>query len=150
MIKKSSYAVREIKPEDKSEIFDMMAGFYASEAVSTNGSKEIFERDIDVCIQNSSYLRGFVFIVDNKIAGYAMISKSFSTEYARLCIWLEDLYLKPEYRGQGIAPDFIKDIKELYTGSIFKLEVETDNKHAVHVYEKSGFEKLPYTVMINF
>ena len=35
--------------------------------------------------------------------GYGMAAKSFSTEYGRQCIWLEDIYIKAEYRGLGIG-----------------------------------------------
>ena len=76
-----------------------------------------------------------------------MLAKSFSTEFGKQCIWLEDLYLKSEFRGQGIIPKFIKYLEEKYKECIFRLEVENENTHAVHVYEKSGFSSLPYVEM---
>lgn len=130
-------------------VIDMMRVFYASPAVSTNGSEEIFQNDVEQCINDSPYLEGYVFIDgDNgNVAGYAMIAKSFSTEFGRQCIWIEDLYIKPEYRGTGIGTNFLSFIKQKYSDSILRLEVEEENEHAVHVYRKSGFQVLPYMEM---
>ena len=103
--------IRKMKFEDKSEILSMMKIFYSSELVFTNGSDEIFNKDFETCINNSPYLDGHVFTQDETIMGYAMIAKSFSTEFGKPCLWFEDLYLKPEFRGQKIIPQFIKYIK---------------------------------------
>lgn len=140
--------IRKFKQNDKSEILKMMTEFYSSNAVSTNGSIEIFEKDFDECIKNSSYLEGYVFIENSSILGYAMLAKSFSTEFGKPCIWFEDLYLKPKYRRKGIVTNFIYHIKENYKNHVFKLEVEDYNEHALHIYKKCGFEKLPYSEMI--
>ena len=128
-------------------VIDMMRIFYASPAVSTNGSEEIFRRDVEQCLNDNPYLEGYVFTEDGKVAGYAMVAKSFSTEFGKSCIWIEDLYLKPEYRGTGIGTQFLSFIKQKYPDSILRLEVEEENERAVHVYRKSGFEVLPYMEM---
>ncbi len=135
---------------DKEEVLSMMREFYTSDAVLTNGSDEIFNTDIENCLNDSPFLEGFVFEQKGHILGYSMIAKSFSTEFGKQCIWFEDLYLKSEYRGQGIIPQFVSYIKELYQDSILKLEVEKENEHAVHVYEKMGFKEVAYMQMKKF
>ena len=76
-----------------------------------------------------------------------MLAKSFSTEYGKPCIWIEDLYLKPECRGRGIGSAFFEFIEEKYPKTIFRLEVEEENERAVHVYKKNGFDVMPYMEM---
>lgn len=142
------FEIREMHFEDKQEILTMMKEFYSTDAVSTNGSAEIFETDFENCISNSPYLEGFVFCQNKNILGYAMIAKTFSTEFGKICIWLEDLYVKKEYRGQGIISKFFEYIEKVYKNSIFKLEVENENTHAIQVYKKRGFNMLPYVEMI--
>lgn len=142
------FIIRNFETSDFDEIFSMMKKFYNSPAVFTNGSDEIFEADIKACLDNNFvFAEGFVFVSDEKILGYAMLAKSFSTEFGKPCIWLEDLYLKPEFRGLGIIPKFISKIENENKNSILRLEVEDENTHAVHVYQKSGFSKLPYVEM---
>lgn len=133
--------------EDKSSVMEMMRVFYASPAVLSNGSEAIFENDIENCVKDSPYLEGFIFEDGKEIQGYGMVAKSFSTEFGKPCIWIEDLYMKPEYRGCGIGSMFFDYLKEMYPDHIFRLEVEEENQRAIHVYEKNGFEVLPYVEM---
>ncbi len=140
--------IREIRPEDKGEIIEMMRVFYSSDAVFTNGSDEIFSSDIDACLGDSPYLEGYVFDEDGEILGYSMLAKSFSTEFGRPCIWIEDLYLKEKCRGYGYGSRLMEFVKEKYKSAVIRLEVEEENERAVHVYKKAGFENLPYLEMI--
>ena len=142
-----NFNIRKMNKENRKEVISMMKDFYNSPAVSTNGSFEIFNADFDCCINHSSSLDGYIFETDSKILGYAMIAKSFSTEFGKQCIWIEDLYLKPAYRGSGIIPQFLQYIEKFYPNSIFKLEVEKENTHAIHVYTKHGFKPLEYCEM---
>ena len=136
-----------MKKEHTDEVFQMMKVFYSSPAVSTNGSDEIFMSDIQNCINDNPFLEGYVFAEQDKIMGYAMAAKSFSTEFGKPCVWIEDIYIKPDYRGKGIGSQFLDYIEQKYRDSILRLEVEEDNTAAVHVYKKSGFDVLPYMEM---
>lgn len=142
------YVIRKMNNSDMTQILAMMKEFYVSDAVFTNGSDEIFENDFQNCVNDNPYLEGYVFCTDEKILGYAMIAKSFSTEFGKQCIWFEDLFLKPEFRGNGIVPEFVEYIKNCYPDCVYRIEVEHENTHAVHVYKKLGFLELPYQEMV--
>lgn len=141
------FGIRKMQLEDKKEILTMMKEFYSSDAVATNGSNEIFETDFENCINDYQYLEGFVFCQKKKILGYAMIAKSFSTEFAKRCIYIEDLFIKKEFRGQGIITEFLRYLENIYVNSIFKLEVDKCNINAIEVYKKRGFIPLSYIEM---
>lgn len=145
-----NFKIKKFSQNDKSDVLKMMNEFYHSDAVATNGSKEIYETDFENCINDIPFLEGYILYSEKIIIGYAMLAKSFSTEFGKLCIWVEDLYLKKEYRGQNIIPQFLKYLQKLYPNAVFKLEVEKENTHAVHVYKKFGFKELPYSEMIFF
>lgn len=129
------------------EVAEMMRVFYASPAVSTNGSEEIFRRDIEACLSDSPYLEGYIFLEGDVCLGYAMLAKSFSTEFGKPCVWVEDLYLKPEARGHGIGGKFFAFLEEKHPNALLRLEVEEENTNAVHLYRKNGFDTLPYMEM---
>ncbi len=140
--------IRLMEKADVTAVVDMMRGFYASDAVFTNGSEEIFSADANECVSESPYLEGYVFENKNGIQGYAMCAKSFSTEFGKRCIWIEDLFVKDEYRGKGIGSEFLAFISDKYKECVIRLEAEAENERAIHVYNKAGFDVLPYTELI--
>ncbi len=153
--------IRPITRADAETVLAMMRTFYASPAVFTNGSEEIFRRDIETCIAGSPYLEGFVFEAPEparadgesatdaapRIGGYAMIARSFSTEFGKPCIWLEDIYIDETYRGHGFGSAFFAFIEARYPDAVYRLEVEEENEGAVRLYRRMGFGVLPYMEM---
>lgn len=139
--------IRSITQDDKHTVIQMMKEFYASPCVLTDGSEEIFEADINTCLNKSPYLEGYIFEGEKEIQGYAMIARSYSTEFGKSCIWIEDLYIKREYRGFGIGSRFLDYISLKNPDTILRLEVEEENVRAINVYKKAGFEVLPYMEM---
>ena len=133
--------------KDTENVLEMMRVFYASPAVATNGSEEIFQSDIDNCVGDCPFLEGYLFSYDDSIAGYAMVAKSFSTEFGKPCIWVEDIFVKPEFQGRGIGTKFFDYVERKYPNCIFRLEVEEYNHGAIKLYKKSGYEFLPYLEM---
>lgn len=138
--------VRPMVAADRAAVLAMMRTFYASPAVHTDGSEEIFAADIDACVGNNPYLEGYI-LEDGEVQGYAMIAKSFSTEFGKPCIWIEDIYLKDAFRGKGIGKQFFDFITEKYAGCLFRLEAEEENARAIALYKKCGFSELPYLEM---
>ena len=81
---------------------------------------EIFLNDIENCINDNPYLEGYIFeSSDGMIQGYSMVAKSYSTEFGKPCIWIEDLYIKDEYRGVGVGKMFMEFITAKYKDCIF-------------------------------
>ena len=140
--------IRKMIDADKNIVIDMMRRFYNSPALITNGSEKIYLNNVESCLKNSPYIDGYVFVVDEKIVGYGMIAKSFSTEFGGECVWIEDIYLEENFRRRGIGSKFIQFVKENYPQKILRLEAEHENKKAVATYKKFGFKELPYLEMV--
>ena len=139
--------IEKMTAEHAESVIDMMRVFYTSPAVHTNGSEEIYRADVENCINDNPYLEGYVFTDNNEVAGYGMLAKSFSTEFGRQCIWIEDIYIKPECCNKGVGTQFLHFVEEKYPDAVLRLEVEEENERAVHVYKKCGFDVLPYMEM---
>ena len=144
-----------MQPEDREEVLTMMRVFYDSPALLTNVPDEVLACDVDACLGDSPYVEGLILESSGAendadaavIAGYSMLAKSFSTEFGGPCIWIEDLYLKPEYRSKGAGSVLLAYVKENYDAVITRLEVETENVNAVAAYRKAGYGVLGYTEM---
>ena len=130
------------------QVIEMMRVFYSSDAVYTNGSEQIFTSDVENCINDSPYLEGYVFEDEGRLVGYGMLAKSFSTEFGKRCIWIEDIYVIPEYRSQGIGTRFLKEVESKYSDCLLRLEAEVENIAALRVYKKCGFSELPYIELV--
>ena len=139
--------IRDMRQDDRECVISMMRGFYASPAVHTNGSEEIFQNDVDACLGDDPYLEGYIIDGGGEVLGYAMVARSFSTEFGKRCIWIEDLFLREEYRGLGIGRIFFDFITKKYDGAILRLEVEEENERAIRLYKRCGFTTLPYMEM---
>lgn len=141
--------IRRIKREDFEEVLGMMKVFYASPAVLHKASEEVLRRDIEDCLGDMPFIEGYVFEEEGNIAGYAMVAKGYTTEYGGLCIWVEDLYMKPEYRHHGLGSRFFAFLEKEYEGKAvrFKLEVEEENSTAIEAYKKNGYQISSYFEM---
>jgi GNAT superfamily N-acetyltransferase len=56
--------------------------------------------------------------VDGAVAAFAIYYRTFSTWLGRDGIWLEDLFVRPEYRRQGIARALFDELRVLTTGRV--------------------------------
>ena len=138
--------IREMKQEDTQQVLDMMRIFYDSPAVIHKAPDEILLRDIEDSIGDNPYIEGYVLEENGTVAGYSMLARSYSTEYGGLCVWIEDIYIKPEYQGHGMGAQFFEYIHDLYKDKAvrFRLEAEEDNVNAVRLYKRCGYSELPY------
>ena len=140
--------IRNMAAGDREAVLDMMRVFYASPAVLSNGSEEIFQADVDACISDNPYLEGYVMEENGKLLGYSMLAKSFSTEFGKPCVWIEDLYLTEGNRGKGIGSAFLRFVADKYPQAVLRLEAEEENANAIAVYHQNGFAEIPYMELI--
>ena len=79
--------------------------------------------------------------VDGKPAGYALFFKSYSTFLAKPGIYLEDLYVSPNFRSQGIGEAILKHLAQLCLDRKYgRLEwsVLDWNERAIKFYRSVG------------
>ena len=140
--------IRKMQRGDEKFVIDLMREFFSSPATITNGSEKIFAANVENILSGSTCAEGFVFVDGEKIIGYAVTAKSYSTEFGGECIWLEDIFIEAEYRGLGIGSKFIQRVKERYPEKILRLEAEADDKKLLKFYRRHGFKELPYMEMV--
>lgn len=79
--------------------------------------------------------------VGGNIVGFASYHRIYSTFLAKPGIWLDDLYLKAEYRGQKIGKALIIRLRQIgeETGcGRIDWTVNIHNSHGIQFYEKMG------------
>ena len=82
-----------------------------------------YEKMIDQVVADESTLETWIFdkqkaevifaLEDGKEVGFALFFHNFSTFLGRAGIYLEDLYVKPEYRGKGYGKAILKKLASI-------------------------------------
>lgn len=142
--------IRELKMEDRELYLKMANDFYHSAAVLHPIPDSYIERTFEECMNGGVYARAYILEYEGNTAGYALTAKTFSQEAGGYVYWLEELYIKEEYRSKGLGSEFfsyMEQNKEDGT-SRFRLEVEDDNKRAAELYTRLGFKPFQYCQMI--
>ncbi len=142
--------IRKLTKEDFDAVFSMMEVFYASQALLIHPPREVLRKTLADALGENPYLEAYGFAQDDAIVGYAMVTKSYSTERGGMCIWIEDIYIQPEYRYKGYGSSFLKFVEQHYGKHAvrLRLEAEPENVHAMQAYQKAGFEILGYTQLV--
>ena len=142
--------VRKIKEEDRASYLKMAKEFYSSEAVEHSLPENYFSGTFQELMRSDCYADAYILEYENKTAGYALLAKTFSQEAGGMVLWIEELYVGPEYRGRGLGHEFFLYLKNNLCRSVkrIRLEVESSNTRAISLYKKLGFEHLPYLQMM--
>lgn len=142
--------IRQFTNDDRQFFLDTADVFYHTDAVEKPLPMKKLQAIFDEIMRSDVYAEGYILECDGERAGYSILAKTFQTESAGLTVWIEDIYILPEYRGKGLGGEFFRFIHEKYKGKVcrFRLEVEPYNEPAMHLYEKNGFRVLPYTEMV--
>ena len=81
---------------------------------------------------------GLICTVDGEAAGFAIYFFNFSTWLGKFGLFLEDLYVSPDYRGSGTGKALLKHLAQLAVDNDcgrFEWNVLDWNKPAIDFYE---------------
>lgn len=140
--------IRLIKQSDKDEYIAMAKTFYSMPCCDHNVSAKHFEDAFDYALAENPYCRIFILEYDSKIAGYGNIAFTYSIEAGGKVVWLEELYIKPQFQRKGLGKEFFDHVQTNYPAKRFRLEVTASNVDAIKLYKHLGYENLNYIQMI--
>jgi len=106
-----SIEIRKAVPDDAPLILEFIKGLAE------------YERLSDMVTADAETLREWIFdkgraevlfaALDGEEAGFALYFYNFSTFLGRAGLYIEDLYVKPEYRGKGCGKALFREIARL-------------------------------------
>jgi GNAT superfamily N-acetyltransferase len=141
----SSIVIRAAEREDVPEIHAMIVALARFENLS------------HLCVTSDADVAGALFgprpaaealiaCLGDEIAGFALYFHSFSTFLGRRGLWLEDLFVKPAYRGKGCARALLHALAALAIErgcGRFEWSVLDWNAAAIDFYRALGATVMP-------
>ena len=142
--------IRPAARRDWEALREMLGEFYNSDAVLQPIKESCHQRNFEESLRPDGMLKTFIFEDNGQPVGFAELALNWSTEVGGRTVWIEDLYIREEYRGKGIGSAFFRRLKHDFDGTTlrYRLEVEDYNLGARRLYEREGFTVLPYMQMI--
>lgn len=136
--------------ENKQEFINFCKEFYTSNAVMHPIPDRHIEKTAQLVADGSPYTRCLLFYTDNTCSGYVLLSFTYSNEAGGKVILLEEIYLRDEFRGNGICKDFFSWLFKQYDDEIkrYRLEVSEDNTRVKRLYSSLGFTEFNYQQMV--
>ncbi len=134
----------------KSE-YKIIAGFQKKMALET----ENFNLDIETVLKGvkavfKKFEKGKYYIVeeDEKVIASLLITYEWSDWRNNEVIWIQSVYVLPEYRGKGVFKLMYSEIKKIVSESLdfsgIRLYVDKTNLIAQKVYSKIGMQSNHY------
>jgi ribosomal protein S18 acetylase RimI-like enzyme len=140
--------IRKLKKEERQLYFDLADEFYHSPAVLHPVPAENYKNTFDELMRSDVYAECFIIEYEGAAAGFGLISKTFSQESGGLVVWIEELYIRQQFRSKGLGREFFEFLEKNRPASRYRLEIEPDNVRARALYERLGFEQLDYMQMV--
>ena len=135
----STLEIRRVPREELEQAYSIVQEYYAAANVVARESREEFQCDY---FRDASGI--WMATVDGNIAG--CIALRTLPQLGPRCGEIKRMYLRPQYRGQGIAEALLRSLEifaarcgyaELY------LDTAADMAAAARLYEKNGYKKCP-------
>ncbi len=86
----------------------------------------------------------FVALVQGKVIGFVV---AFSNALNQ--IWLHQLAVDVNYRGNGIGKELIRKLESASVGNKINFSVKKTNTSAISLYEKLGYKKVIFEEVID-
>ena len=130
--------VRPAKPDDVSLIWQLIHELAVYEKLENVMSST--EEDLRSTLFGSNpYAEVLLAFVDDQAAGFALFFHNYSTFKGKPGIYLEDLFVRPEFRGKGAGKELFRGVARIANErNCARMEwaVLDWNKLAIDFYEK--------------
>ncbi len=134
---------------DIPELSRMMKDFYAIDFYPFD--EKVTNENFINFISEDKYGDCFKILFEGEIAGYIILIKYFSFEFGGEILFLDELFVKPEFQGKSLGKKALEFVKNYSIENNFKivlLEIENHNEKAKRLYENYGFQNHKRNLMI--
>lgn len=141
--------VRDASTEDLDQFVALMRQMQADDPWSCEFTDEKAREAAQNLVCNPSFGRIWMICLADDVVGYIVLSFDYSLEYGGRCGWVDEFFVRREYRGKGIGSQalrfFMERARELGVKTVH-LGVRRGNP-AIELYRRAGFKEHDAYVM---
>lgn len=129
------------RPVDAPALLAMVRAFHAEDGHPLDPRNEAAVVRV---AEGEALARAWIVRRGEAVAGYVILTLGYSVEYGGRDGFIDDLYLAPALRGQGVGRRLLAFTLEQAAAlgiNTLHLEVEGGNARAHRLYEAAGFEE---------
>jgi GNAT superfamily N-acetyltransferase len=104
--------IRPAEPSDSGTVFELVQGLaeYEKLADTVTGNAELLHQHL---FGEPKYIEVILAEIDGQAVGFAMFFHNYSSYLTKPGIYLEDIYIIPEYRQQGIGKTLLIKVAQI-------------------------------------
>lgn len=137
---------------DLPRLAEYMRGLRADDPMpaGTLADDETTTAAVSALLSNPALGRAWLIHADGSATGYAVLTFIHSIEFGGRCAFVDELYLEPAARGQGIGRRTMELLGEAAVSDgvrVLLLEASPENERACRLYRAAGFDERKYRLM---
>ena len=139
MVKVTTIIIRKLRKDDFTQVTQLLSLLMGEFKLDKREYREIWNKNF-----TSDHYKGFVAIIDGKIVGYIDVIFFQDIAHGGVLGQIQNFIVHPQYRGRGFGEALLNYVIDFAKKNNFlELHVwtEFDNKRAIALYERLGFEK---------
>ena len=140
--------MRLAQPDDIPQLVELMTDFYAEAGYPLPA--DAATRTFAGLLADPRLGRVWMMEADGEPAGYVVLTVSFSMEYGGLRGFVDDLFVRPGFRGRGLAAAALAELRrtaeEMGVRALL-VEVGPQNDIARRVYQRIGLEDTGHVLL---
>ncbi len=138
--------------EHHAAIIEMCAALYREDPSPEPITEHNIKKTLQELAKNPIRGQAVVLLVNEEVVGYALLISFWSNEMNGEIGMIDELYVKPKFRGQGFATQLIqalmnREITLSHPLAAIDLEVTPSNERAKKLYSNLGFKTAKNTHM---
>lgn len=131
-----------LHPSEAALLAGLVMGLYADDPGPVPMTAERALAQVDAMLAAPAHVEPLLVRIGDEVVGYAILVPFFSNEFGGLMLYVDELWVRPERRGQGLGTAILRAVAERARARGFArlaVEVNRDNVAARRLYERLGF-----------
>ena len=137
----TSKACYRLPRRDDMPILLRLAAQFANERAAKQNPQERMLRTVRELSLHPDRGSIFLFEKGQDLVGYCVLVNQWSSKHGGTVVKIDELFLDPDHRGDGIAEDFLELLAKVAPPETYAIEVDAAADRAtVKLCERAGFE----------